>query len=1273
MPITTFRKEDIPVLLASQTIDASNGVLFGTGNNMEPNKVNRTILIGLGGTGVKTIDYVKGSIMATLKPTWKSYVAFLGIDTDWNEFKKAKFLEPNECKMITAANVGTHGVSADTRSIAQRKLVPAEHTITGINGPGAGRKRQVGTFKIHDQDAGTPGIDESIVSYISTIVADRLEPLPLSGGDDGNGAYEVYVVGSVCGGTCSGTFLELPALIDRALPGKPVHKRAILYLPDTLSALDPTHQSELFANGYASLKELDYYMGESMRAGYQDTWGYNNAADPEIKLPRQGDPHPAFFKLPYLVGSQVPGSREAAQTAREAICEVLISLLGEMNSNSPDVFSLESHFDNAQHHVSERNFQNPVTKDAEASGENHDRPRHYAAIGYAEASAPEKRVRAYTLSKACKAAGIRSVSAAERANLINHGTALLPFRAEDDLLSATEGTEKARRIVAPVLNILDLIHTGTFSFMADLNQPTEPTWEKIKNHEYDNQAIAMITSNVVQNRTNDAMMKDLRSKVFAMFEAYKTNVLEFVKEEGPLAFHNLFKGNFVPVGDNHGMGVEAMLKNLVSGKTFQGQPFQWKDETMGQSQLATARNAIDTTTKTLFNGNMRKTQCAGWVTAYENLQKARINNARRKFVLGEAGELKKGFLEPAQLLADELRYFGYMLESLSDIYDSFGSKVESFEAFRTAQDGNTDVNIASIDDSAYKWLKGKADQTAATINGKNFRESLVEHFFNNRAAWMEIPENCVETSHEVVSLVAEDVPVPARTLFDQFASENLPPMINVSIQAMFDELNNNGHSYAATAKSVANSLAAKSRPQFNGQLEPSFVAAVYPAALETAGGSGLQIAQALKEAFELRFMGKSLQVFSSVDADSIRCYQVAAPFEMYKLTELASWEKEYEAKLNAAKPIANTISKGVASMLHTMSPEAEGVMGQVYKEIMPWEDYPSITLQKNDPRIPVRQGSQSVISREGKARIKLDAIIDEAKKLGVLYADENEGNYLVYCVYCDPTVSNWDKFKLNGCSTDKRTKMILLGKDLAQSIARQHGIDLGTISRPVILAEAGILSGAATSEELAWKNAARVLRAHVPMYCQVLSTLEKFRAWSKDILEYNRGVMQRFRPAKALHLMKSLLVEQDSEGVWELRVANGGKETLANLSAAMVGYLEPKDRRLLDNRMLSYFLYQAIENALPEEALDERYSASRVRYSELLKQMAHEELLKGKEQVSIAVTEAAALVEKGMRMDGSDGITEKFRKEMTALGLKEEELAAIQSYYYRTALIDSLD
>lgn len=1268
MSITTFKKEDIPVLLASQTIDASRGILFGATASMEPNKINRTILIGLGGTGVKTIDYVKGAIEAALKPTWKDYIAFLGIDTDWNEFKIAKFLDERKCKMITAQNVGTHGVSPGNRSIAQRKLIPDEQVIPGINGAGAGKKRQIGTFKLHDQDPGSPGIDESIVDYIASIAAERMAPLGV--GDEGNGAYEVYVIGSVCGGTCSGTFMEMPALIDRALSGYPVHKRAILYLPDTLSALDPTHKSELFANGYASLKELDYFMGESMRGGYQDTWGYNNAANSEIKLPREGDPNPAFFKLPYLVGSQVPGSKEGAQTAREAVCELLINLLGEMRSTSTEVFSLESHFDNAQHHVSERLYKNPVTKDEEASGENHDRPRHYAAIGYAEASAPEKLVRAYTVYKSCEVAGLQPISGEERANMINHGATLLPFRAENDKLNATEGTQNAKKVIAPVQEFLNIVHSGSFSFVADLKLPIPPTWDKIKNHDYDDQTTALLTSNVVQNRTDDTMMNNLRTKVREMFGAFKENAKEFVKREGPLAFYNLFKGTFSPVNEEFGMGIEAMLKNLVIGKKQDGGVYPWKDETQAQNELVLARSAIDSTNKSLFNGSLRTTQCAAWVSAYDNLQKAHIDAACRKFVFGDTGCFKKDFLEPAQLLADELRYFGYILESVSGIYKSFGEKVETFEKFRTAHDGNTDVNMVAIDDSAYNWLKKQADAMVATVDGKNFRDNLVDNFFEKPSKWIDVPENCVEVNKDQVSLVAEDVPIPARTLFDEFATNNLPPMINVSIQTMFDELNRNGHSYNSTANSVIASLAAKSRPQFNGQVQPSYVAAVYPASLDIAGGSGPAIAKALKQAFELKFQGMSLQVFSSADADSIRCYQVAAPFEMYKLTDLAAWEKEYEAKLMAASSVHENISKSVASMLHCMSPEAEGTMGDVYKETMPWEDYPAVTLQ-GDPRIP--NAKNGMISREGYARIKLDEVVEEAKKLGVLYVEETAAGYLVKRVNCDMS-KRWDRFSLMSCRQDPKTHMILLGRDLAQSVAIQHGIDdLNHISKAVILLEGGILSGAAASEEQAWRNAARVLRAHIPMYREVLSTLDKFREWSRDILDYNEKVMQQYRPAKALHLMKSLLVSKNASGAWELTRENGNKEILANLVPQMMAYIPNKEKRFIENGMLSYYLYQKIENFLPGNALDERYDASKKHYNDLLGQMATEELDKGREQAALATKEANALVEKGLRVDGYEGITEKFRKEMAPYGLSDNELLEIQSYYTRIFLIDSLD
>ena len=65
-----YQPEDFPTLLAAQEIDATKGALFASAAKLEPNKTHRTILIGLGGTGIKTLDYVKGVISTRLTPDW---------------------------------------------------------------------------------------------------------------------------------------------------------------------------------------------------------------------------------------------------------------------------------------------------------------------------------------------------------------------------------------------------------------------------------------------------------------------------------------------------------------------------------------------------------------------------------------------------------------------------------------------------------------------------------------------------------------------------------------------------------------------------------------------------------------------------------------------------------------------------------------------------------------------------------------------------------------------------------------------------------------------------------------------------------------------------------------------------------------------------------------------------------------------------------------------------------------------------------------------------
>ena len=1243
-----YAVKDYRILLAADTTDASKGALYGSNANLEPRTAGRTILIGMGGTGVRTIDYVKGVISKTLKPTWPKYISFLGVDADWKEFEKAKYLSEGEIKIITLQGANTRWDNAAHRSLAQKRFMLERVHLGGVEGPGSGRKRLVGKFKIHDQEPGNLGTDISIADMIEKLVTNVMDPLASTAND----FYEVYVIGSVCGGTCSGAFLEMPAIIKKAMGSRRFHANALLYLPDTLSGLDPVYRSELFANGYASLKELDYFQGMTMRRGYPETFGINNAANPEVPL------SDSFFRIPYLVGSTQPGSSEAANTAMETIAEFLVSILGEIRSNA-GLFSVESFMDNALHRQGERLFQDPATKGAEHPEHNHDRPRAYAAVGFAEASAPEKIVRAYTVAMACGKLGLAPISKKARGDLVTHGESLLPFRGEDHYLSAVEGTAKAKELLTPVLGLLKDVHGGEFTFAADLSQ-SEVTWDKIRKGDYDGASIHTLTGNVIANRTALSEMDKLAGKIKARFAEYKKNVQAYVQAEGPLAFFNLFKGNFIPVDDDHGMGIEAMLRNLCDGKLADGRPYaEWVEPIDAEKALKEERRAINELNKTLFNGSARTGQAAQWVEAYNAWVKSRIDEQRRKFALGNHGKLRECLLEPAALLADELRAFGHILATLTGAYRGLSDKMTSFQKFGTARDSMTEVNIAAVDDSAYGWLKRQADEAVTNLNAENIRSLLVEHFFADPVAWLHVPDNRVTaTAGDSIRLVVQDVAVPAREVFDRFMAAQLPPMLNVSIQAMFSELLSAGIPYDKTARRIVDQLAATSVPQFDGNITPDYIYVVYPASL-SGDDQGNQIIAALTSAIEATFPGQNPQVLASDDTGTIRMYQLAAPFEIYRLSALKEWEEYYESAL-----------KDPSAGLHGLSPDlvraTSHESGITYTERIGWGKYPAITLQTGDPR--QKDPTTGEISHEGQRRLEMDKIIEEARELGVLYSQQTDHGWVIRRVNCHKSIT-WDRFDLFSCQPDPKTGFLPMGKKLAETVALLHGTTLDAISADVRLIHGGVLETPRSTEELAWKYATRTLYAHMPMYIEVRDTLENhFRPWGRQILAFNATLIQRLRPAKMVIMMKARRLYRKPDGAWVLRLKGGAERNLAALTDAMMPFLLPKDKRLVTGGMLAYYLYGKLEAALPGKEFDDFYQFSLDCHQELISTMDTEALTLGAETAALVAAEAEALVSKGARLGENTEVSERFLQEMRPLGLEEPELKALQIFYHRAGL-----
>lgn len=1279
-----FDASNYSQLLAAKTVDASNGVLFSAGATIPPDARNRTILIGLGGTGMQTIDYVKGVISRRLDPSWKNYIAFIGVDSDSNEIENMKNLKKNEdsfvCTTLPGANDRLH---KNAWTPAWHRFVDpiTQAQVPDLNGNGANRTRYVGKIKAHDKMPGGNGVDEQIVAALKAVKGNRLAPLSGLPGVVEN--YQVYVIGSTCGGTGSGTFLEMPALIRNALGSDKVQIHGLMYLPDTLTSLDPLNAAELEANGYASLKELDYYQGLAMREGYADGFAHNDPACTEISL----DYGKGFYHLPYLVGTINGPAADSAERARQTIAEFLISLLGQITVPDGAPFLVDSFVNNAIARQGDK--LDPNSPFLEQANEHHEFPKRYAAIGFAEAAAPRKIARAYAISKSCKASGIRPVSKETRDSLIGTNV-LIPFRAADDYLTASEVTQKAREILDPLKNVLNMIHHANFSMQANLNI-MEVTWDAIKKGVYETAQYQQMINTYITNNTTSVEMQEIEKELARAIVAVNQNIQEYVRTEGPLAYANIFySGKSIKDNTGEGVSIAVMLDNLMNGKDMvTGKPYVWTSPEAADTALAQQKSNIlnmDNGWITgLFQGGDRKSAAGNWVSCYNATVNAKIIKAKREHFIGPGKNIFKLIVSPQTLLAEQIKTFGNILVSLSDIYTKHGGSLDSYETFREAQDSVTEVNIAAVDVNSYNWLKQKADQSVQAVSDRAFRDAVINSFFAmdedgkpNRTKWLEVPQDCIKAgAGGTVQLVNEQVPVPARELFDKAIAGVVGADLNISIEMFFKQMAMIGTDVNTIAMNIMKELAKNSQPLFHGDLPANCFHryVMYPAALDNApvGEDGTTVGSILKNAATSVFPG--IAVYGSSDAGSIVMYQMVTPFEVYKIERLAQWEDNYEVKMAAG---------GKGMFIHGYSPLVRKVqkgLASTYEQLVTWKDFPAIT--KYTDAITQRDPLTGAISREGRLRIELHELVCKAKELGVLYQQTDiNGQYYINRVYCDHSVEQWN-VDLTMMEPNE-LGLLPMGKDLAVQVAEQNGKTLESISRRVQLLHGGVFSSSVPDANLAWKYAEKVLRKHPQMHQEVKETVEKFESFAKSIIEYNRGIMQRYNPAKMVKMIQAQVVYADATGAWKLKKTKGGEKLIANLSEnslKMLKMVAGKDYAMITVGMKGYYLYTKLMAAYAQadmkgETIDDSFEFAKRSIEQKMLEGNMMALENGVNAMAFIMEERDALEAKDARLAEVEEDAqpwESFLTFMKSINIVDQQtIKDIREFYNRVALAEMM-
>ena len=223
-------------------------------------KIRRSLFVGLGGTGMKTLLHTKKMFVETYGEV-PPMVAFLGIDTDGGEYNKTLksshgdiILEPSEQKQIL---VHQNPQPVYLRYQSRFSWFPQEglRALRDMK-LGAGQIRSNGRFAItYNEHELTEKLQSVINNKILAAENSVNKKYELLSSD-----LEIHMVFSVCGGTGAGTFINMAYLLREAAPNAKIYAYAVLPgVFETMINLKAA-KAKIPSNAYGSLYDLDYLM-----------------------------------------------------------------------------------------------------------------------------------------------------------------------------------------------------------------------------------------------------------------------------------------------------------------------------------------------------------------------------------------------------------------------------------------------------------------------------------------------------------------------------------------------------------------------------------------------------------------------------------------------------------------------------------------------------------------------------------------------------------------------------------------------------------------------------------------------------------------------------------------------------------------------------------------------------------------------------------------------------------------------------------------------------
>ncbi len=220
------------------------------------------LVIGLGGVGSQVVCDLKGMLMGEIKP--EDNIHFLMIDSDIpameNMIESSKEgIGLNATEIISIyrpnlENILDKGIKNNPIHPNLANWMREDFPNVNIGMEGAGSNRQIGRLML-----------SNAYEDVRVLLFDKLDEVYSK---SKTGKLDVIIVSSVCGGTGSGILADIAYNIRgyaKMNKWKNFRIGGCLLMPDVLYGMKKIYDDQekvflLNANGYATLKEVDYYM-----------------------------------------------------------------------------------------------------------------------------------------------------------------------------------------------------------------------------------------------------------------------------------------------------------------------------------------------------------------------------------------------------------------------------------------------------------------------------------------------------------------------------------------------------------------------------------------------------------------------------------------------------------------------------------------------------------------------------------------------------------------------------------------------------------------------------------------------------------------------------------------------------------------------------------------------------------------------------------------------------------------------------------------------------